>query len=437
MPPIPGRLCSGSVSLVAKLGRPARQAAGIVFVSLLWLPTLQGYTGLVQTEKLGGVEEPAEAVALSWTTWSDGSWQASYEHRFDHRLGLRDWMVRLDNEARLRAFGVAKRPVLRGPGDWLVEEGYLPSTALVRLRGEAARLLATCAQLRVLQEVLASRGIALTVLISPNKVFTVPERLPAAQAMALAALAGRPKQYDVFLRGLRATGVRVVDCVAFARHLVATEPPAMPPMFVASGIHWTNYGAARCAIHLLDELERTAGLDVRNLAVAAIDPGAPDGGEMDMAHLANVVDTTRWRTPLGQPVVALRPGDQGRTVAMLMVGTSFLWGLTSTLKLHAVADPLSVYYYDRTRTDFVGGDSRPPISLERTADEVLRELPRYDVVVIEASEGALLDLGNGFIERVLRAFDVEPDSTLGLFGYGEVPPLPSVLEGLLDWGDLR
>src|SRR5262245_19229048 len=86
----------------------------VLFVALMWVPILQRLARFVPTYELKGVETPQTAVEPTLRTWSEGLWQTSVEAEFDHHLGMRDWMVRTDNEIRMRTFGVTKRPVVQG-----------------------------------------------------------------------------------------------------------------------------------------------------------------------------------------------------------------------------------------------------------------------------------------------------------------------------------
>src|SRR5262245_62150845 len=277
-----------------------------LFVVLMWVPIVQRLTGIVPAFELSGVETPRAAVEPSLRTWSEGLWQASVEADFVHHLGMRDWMVRTDNEIRLRTFGVAKRPVVQGKDGWLFEEAYLPAQCLVQHRVLAEHLLVRCYNLRRLQDALAGHGIALVVLISPSKTFAHPDVLPAEFRLECDELRQVHKHYDVMRKGLEMAGVNFVDCVEFARQLASESEVGRPPMFVRSGIHWTNYGAARAAVHLLDRLEHIGNVDLRNLDVVGVNNGVPDQGELDLANLANLLDVSRWQHPLGQPILQLR-----------------------------------------------------------------------------------------------------------------------------------
>jgi hypothetical protein len=385
---------------------------------------VQRATGVVAVVGLDGDEESAPRITFGWGTWSDGSWQSSWESTFDHQLGLRDWMVRIDNELRMRAFGVAKRPVVLGPGDWLMEAAYLPTMSLVRQRAVAEHLLVKCYNLRRLQDAFAARGVTLAVLVSPGKGDAHPDRMSREFRIAYEALRGVDRQYDVVERGLTLAGVNLVDCVQMARAMREQPANGEPPMFVNGGIHWSYYGAARCAVSMLDRIERFSGMDVKSLDVTGFRMAdEPPQVEMDIALLANLLDLRRWRQPHGQPVVAVRQNDDGRALGLLFVGSSFLWGLAEALKLHGATDPLTVFYYYRSRTDFVDGERKPPVPLERTVEELNRELPRYQAVVIESNQTALMDLGQGFIEVALQACGLDvatelPVSVEAVMGHG-------------------
>src|SRR5262245_31102265 len=95
--------------------RRIQLAGSILAMVLLSLPAIQSTTGFAPVRGLGGVESaPRDVEGLTLRSWSSGSYQQSLEDQLSHHLGLRDWIVRLDNEIRWRVFGSTKRPVVPG-----------------------------------------------------------------------------------------------------------------------------------------------------------------------------------------------------------------------------------------------------------------------------------------------------------------------------------
>ena len=106
-------------------------------------------------------------------------------------LGLRDWMIRTDNELRMRAFGSAKRPIVAGDDGWLLEEGYLATKMLARNHALVDELLTRTWNFKLLQDALAKHDVHLAAVISPSKVWTYPELVPSPHGEAMQAMAGR------------------------------------------------------------------------------------------------------------------------------------------------------------------------------------------------------------------------------------------------------
>jgi hypothetical protein len=133
--------------------------ASVAFVATLCLPLLQTATGALPNAGLGGVVKPLAPLDPSLAAWNEGSLQHAIEDRVRRNLGLRDWMIRADNELRMQAFVSAKRPILANEDGWLLEEGYLPTKILARESGIVDELLTRACNLRRLQDVRIQRGL--------------------------------------------------------------------------------------------------------------------------------------------------------------------------------------------------------------------------------------------------------------------------------------
>lgn len=373
----------------------------LAFVAVLSLPLAQQLFEFAPKVGLGGVVDAGpDAVPISLATWHDGELQTMVEAQITRSLGLRDWMVRIDNQMRYSLFGVTKRPVVSGAGDWLVEEGYL--TSRTHLWGDQGwRILWAVYQLAQAQAVLAEHGVTLLLLITPSKAETLPQHLPLA---CRAVDAAQHLRHIDLLR-------RVLD-LGICNHLDAQrqfelwrdqEPDF--PLFSRGGTHWSRVAAARIAVQMLDQLERLSGVDLVNLDLGDCRMGdGPGASEDDMVVLANLLDPSPFADPMPIPNVQRRPGDAGKPPGVLIVSSSFVWLLAETFCQPARVSPLTVFYYFKSAYDWVDGkrSEKRPIDFEPAA--LRAEILRHQFVVVECNESKIPDLGFDFPAAVLQAF---------------------------------
>jgi len=373
----------------------------VALVLTLSLPLAQEQFGFAPKIGLGGVvDEGPGDVPLSLASWHEGDLQTWVESKIDKRLGLRDWMVRLDNQLRFSLFGVTKRPVVCGPGDWLVEDGYL--TSRTHLWGDQGyRILASAYRLAEAQAVLAEHGVTLVLMITPSKAETLPQHLPASYRQVDAA--GHIRHIDLLRRVFDLGCCEHLDVQALFETWRDTEPTF--PLFPRAGTHWTRVAAARVAVTLLDRLERVSGVDVANLDLGESKMGkGPGPSEDDMAVLANLLDRSSFMDPMPIPVLVRRPGDEGTPQGMLIVSSSFVWLLADALTSKDVVRPLTVFYYFKSAYDWVDGKrgEKRPIDFDPAA--LRAEILRHRFVVVECNESKIMDMGFGFPDAVVKAF---------------------------------
>ena len=383
--------------------------ACVAFVATLCLPLAQTAFAPFPSVGLGGAVKPVAPSDASLAAWNDGKLQQSLEGQLRKDLGLRDWMIRTDNELRMRAFGSAKRPIVAGDDGWLLEEGYLATKMLARNHALVDELLTRTWNFKLLQDALAKHDVHLAAVISPSKVWTYPELVPSPHGEAMQAMAGRYTLPEVVRTGLEVAGARRFDFGETFREWKATDATDVPPLFPRGGIHWSNHAAARAAVSIQSEMETVARTDFRSLEIVRIAQSKrPGGGEDDLVLLANLLDTSKWEEPIGQPILRARAGDQGSPMPTLIVGSSFSWGLARSFANDHCAEPLVVWYYFKSEWPYVDGKKQSGAPLPSKPEDLKDRLLRYKIVLVECNESAAEVFGMGFVEKALEAFGVEP-----------------------------
>lgn len=386
--------------------------ACVAFVATLCLPLAQTAFAPFPKAGLGGAVKPVATSATDLAAWNEGKLQLAVEDGLRRDLGLRDWMIRADNELRLRAFGSAKRPIVAGDDGWLLEEGYLPTRMLARNPALVEELQTRAWNFRLLQDALAKHDVHLAAVISPSKVWTYPELVPSPHGDALRAMSARYTLPEALRAALTASGVRVFDFGELFREWRETDGENVPPLFPRGGIHWSNHAAARAAVTIQAEMETRSRTDFRTLEIARVAQSKrPGGGEDDLVLLANLLDTSRWEEPIGQPILRAKQGDQGAPMPTLIVGSSFSWGLARSFASDRCAEPLAVWYYFKSEWPYVDGKKQAGAPLPTEPEDLKLRLLRHKVVLVECNESAAEVFGMGFVEKALEALGVTPATT--------------------------
>ena len=150
----------------------------------------------------------------------------------DH-FGLRQTLIRAHKDLTKPMLGMGDDSVLVGRDGrmfYLGEEAVRQSAGLV-LRDQ--RVADTVALIQAMKDELGSRGVGLLVASPPNAATVYNDDLPG-----WAQNAGRRTEYDLFLQGLAAAGVRTVDL----RPIMAAAR-AEGPAYYRHDSHWTARGA--------------------------------------------------------------------------------------------------------------------------------------------------------------------------------------------------
>ena len=382
--------------------------ATILFCLALALPLVQLATGWPEDAPLAGMEAAAAAPAWRRAAWWQGAFQKDFDAWFARRVGFRGALVRTANQIRYALFNelatTGGDKVVPGRAGWFYEKVYVDAFR----RGGAApesELRRRSADVKRLQDRLAQDGIAFLLVIAPSKAEIYPEFLPPE-----ADVAGRPARrsdYQNFIEHLRRDGVQVLD----AHRLFAERKraPGSPPLFARSGTHWNHYGAVLVAARLLEELARLTGAE-EPPAVAVVGAvtnrqiASPDN---DLGELANLWQRRSLAGRQVHPQVEIRPGPD--KPAVTFITDSFGAQLITWLQRQRLLARHDSYWYNQRHYGWPG---REPAAGSAPRGAGPERLAGCDAVVVVQVEVLLPDVGFGFVEETLAAYD-RLDAALG------------------------
>lgn len=386
------------------------------FVLLLAVPTVQKSVTLVPPTWLGGVEEKIARPEWTMRGWLDGRYQDTVERRYRQRFSLRGHMVKTWNQLHYALFGrPPRRPagteIVIGVDNYLFEESYI-QTYNRPGRVRDATLREVSHRVRAAQDLLAARGIACLVVISPSKVEILPELVPPGWLQP--GRAERKTVYDRMMPLLREAGVRHLDFHALFQEW---KRESDQPLFPKAGTHWNYHAAARAAGLILDTLETQSGRPFPGLAITGVttndQPAGTDRDLLDTLNLWGDFSLRRSASFRGRelhPHLELVRGPDERRPNLLFVGDSFALTLTEVLDRVGLCGQRDTLYYFKRILRYRHPDAAPPAGpvppadepFDPTAFDLEAALRGRDAVILEINEQQLPNIGFGFVEALLR-----------------------------------
>ena len=388
--------------------------AASLFVLLLLLPLIHALTGWPPDLPLQGVENEVSPPDLRGNAWWEGTLQPDIDAWLNRHIGLRGRWVRLANQINYSFF----RELPRGEGTKVVlgREGFLFEKVYVdefRRAGQSpeAKLREASASVRRLQDRLAADGIAFLLVIAPSKAEIYPEYLPEE-----ADAAGRPNRrsnYENLIGFLRQDGVNLVD--AHELFLEWKREAGTPLLFAHSGTHWNHYAAARVIEQVTGRLRELTGKDLPATPVVGSETNQLImGSDNDLGDLANLWSRQQLAGPQIHPLRENQPGTYRPDI--LFVCDSFGTQLTALMTRSKLYRQQDTYYYNKRH--FFWPRPRPShLEPGQTNPDLLLDLQGRDAVVVVEVEYFLPEIGFGFVDELLRAYD-ERDAANAAAGTG-------------------
>lgn len=378
---------------VGVLGRLTLVVMGL----LLFAPMLDARFRFLRRSEISGMSQRAGFPEFSWETW----YNEKYQHRFANWAlksgGLWSWSIKLSNEFVYRLTGEISTDY-----DTSVQggnEGYLWQAMyrapFNRVKDPPVDLThKTFQQLAELQSLLEARGVHVLALINPNLIFTYPELFPLKYQNPRRL--ERQSSYEVALDAISKTGAHVIDAAALFKERKTDFPFRL---FAPTGSHWNDVGACLAAREVLARLGQQLKRQFPTLPCDSYElrpiPAAPD---RDLVQIANLLAPERLFRPtpyvsqLAQPMF---PPDKPK---LILVGTSFLFGLEHQLKKHNITDDTLLLFYFRQQRRGGRGNFNNFSPKNINWGEILSA----DAIILDINESGPAKLGYGFIKLALK-----------------------------------
>lgn len=336
-----------------------------------------------------------------WKSVKRGKYQAAWEVWATRDHPLWSWSIALTNELIYRLTGELSldyvTSIQGGVDGYLWQPMYLKSFNGTR-EPQTETISETFSQLAHAQKLLKQHNIPLIGVINPNILHLYPELIPDKYK---AVRAGK-KDYDIAREAIETSGADVVDAFAFLKE---AQPNYPIKFFEPTGSHWNDVATCLAVKALSPRLTSAWKEEIPDPHCEQYsfeDP--PRSTELDLIAIANLLFPRSLARPAPYVTTPV-PATMKKPRKVLLVGTSFLFGLEKELLRRKIADSTTLlFYFRQLRKDgqgsFHGLDKR-----KVTKDFLLR----YDAIIVDANVSGPGSMGRGVLPVIIRAFTQNPE----------------------------
>lgn len=361
---------------------------------MLGLPLLQRTVPIFDINPLkGSFQEPVKPGATLKSVFS-GSYQEDYNDYYEHTIGFRPLLVRMNNQLDFWLFDTARAAgVVVGRDNYLFEINYIRAWKGWDFSGYAA-IEAQARKAALVHENLQAVGKTLVFVLAPGKASFFPDKIPAKY---LDRPSGEATNYAVIREAFARQNLPVID---FNAWFMKMKDTATYPLYPQCGIHWSAYGVALAVDSLISYIESRRGIDMVDFRWDGFDlPDTLRSPDYDVAEGMNLLFTIP-HYPMAYP--RLRFGSEEGKVKpnAIVVSDSYYWNIYgSGISSRLFADDNFWYYNEQVHNP----QWREP---RKTAGlNLIDELGRADVIIIMATEANLYRFPYGFIDQVYDALN--------------------------------
>ncbi len=248
-------------------------------------------------------------------------------------------------------------------------------------------LLERAEKLDFIQEELARRGIAFTLIITPSKASEYDRFIPDWYKAQNTEPADYVRPVTRLLPMLEERNVNVIDCASYYDEIGLDET------FPLTGIHWNKPAAYEATRALITSYEEQTGVTARNiLATKLVRSRHPSGfgnGETDIFNIAYsglstasaiTDDAYYW------PELTVE-NEEAEKINILIQGGSFCWDFKHYMESYGITRRFNQFYYN-------GWQGNPAGDPFRNGDEAWETaLKSIDYVVFECNEQFVCMMG--------------------------------------------
>ncbi|MBQ3710670.1 MAG: hypothetical protein II887_08200 [Bacteroidales bacterium] len=372
----------------------------LLLLTLLFLPMLQTIFHFVDEKPLDGafVETPRPVVTLQKLINENKqdtvkTTQDSMMTWCTEQTGFRNSMIRLNNQLLYSAFGKisAIGPVKGNNGKTFFEDSYIISyigeTCL-----DKEKIDANTRQLKVIQDILRTKGITLLPVFALGKASYYPELIPEKYI----ARQRETNNYQEYLKAFHEQGVEMID---FNRWFCDQKGSEEHPVYCDLSAHWTVYAASLAMDSLVRYMEQKTQKVQAHAFIERFDNDGLKNQDNDLYRMMNLILPLSHNS-IDNPHFGFTEGYKPKVLAIADSYWWTVWAWNVALPENLFTDG-GFWFYNKTIYP-----ERTPIQNVESIN-YKQEIESQEFVLLVCTEATNHLWPYGFFERYLSAYDKE------------------------------
>ena len=363
----------------------------LVLLAVLFLPMMQTCFHLVDEKPLDGAYVPAKKPIVNATTLYQETAQDSLMNWCTEQTGFRNSMIRVNNQMLYSAFG--KIPVthlVKGKdGSNFFDKSYVNSFTGETYMGEET-IEKNTQQLKLIQDMLGTKGITLLPVFVVGKASYFPELIPDEYM----AKRRETNNYEGYLKAFAEQGVEMIDFNRWFCERKDTEPH---PLYCNLSSHWTVYGASLAIDSLVNYMESKTHKTQARAVITEFDSTYLMEQDDELWRMMNLMFPFKHNT-IEQPKFSFTDGYKPK---VLSISDSYWWAIYDwKVALHQnLFSPGDFWFYNKTIYP-----KRTPIQNVESIN-YKQEIENQEFILLVCTEATNHLWPYGFFERYLSAYD--------------------------------
>ncbi len=363
----------------------------LVLLLLLFLPMTQTCFHWVDEKPLGGAFVAAKKPVVNLNTLYNETAQDSLTRWCTEQTGFHKSLIRLNNQLLYSAFGkIPVTSLVKGnDGSNFFDKAYIFSYTGETYIGKE-KIDATTHQLKVIQDMLDTKGVTLLPIFVVGKASYYPELIPEE----LMAKRHETNNYKEYLKAFEEQGVEMID---FNRWFCDRKDSEPHPLYCNLSSHWTVYGATLAIDSLVRYMESKTLQTQTHVTITGFDSTYLMEQDDELYHLMNLIFPIKHNT-IDQPEFSFTQGYKPR---VLSISDSYWWAIYAwDVALHQnLFTEGGFWFYNKT----VYPKQEPIQTVE--ALNYKQEIEKQEFVLLVCTEATNHLWPYGFIERYLSSYE--------------------------------
>lgn len=363
-------------------------------IALMFLPMIQHKFRMFEETPLKGSYQLSEKPPLNRESWFLGKYQEKQELYLSEHTGFRPGWVRLYNQWNYSLFGKTNASgVIIGKEGYLYEETYIKAYYGNDFIGEKA-VAEMVRKLKLVQDTLDRKGIALAVILAPGKASYLPEYIPDRYHQAR-----KRTNYEEYKDQFDKQSVRNIDMHQWFESMKKTTKY---PLFSKTGIHWTAYGQFLAVDSMTEFVSNTCHCDLPRRVLEKIVPSSkPWLDDDDIGRVLNLL--------VGLPELELaypefHPNRKAKKTdpKVLVIADSFYWGPFRSNVSDSLFKGGEFWYYNEQI--YPATYTTETLVKNQNLDKKLKE---NKVVFVLITDANLNKFGFGFVDMAAKQYGIQ------------------------------